>query len=84
MFLTLCSPRSSNVDVEPVADLIAHRRRDADAAGVRHRFQPRRDVHAVAKNVVVLDDHVAEIDADAKDQAAARGGTSSFRRAICR
>ena len=54
------------VDVEPVADLIAHRRGDADAARLGQRLEPRRDVHAVAEDVVVLDDDVAEIDADAE------------------
>ena len=52
--------------VQPVADLIAHRARDADAAGLGEHFEARRDVDAVAEDVVVLDDHVAEIDADAE------------------
>ena len=60
-------------DVEPVADLVAHRARHADAARFRQPFQPRRDVHAVAKNVAVLDDDVAEIDADAELDVAGRG-----------
>ena len=49
-----------------MADLIAHRARDADAAGLGERFQARRHVDAVAEDVVVLDDHVAQIDADAE------------------
>ena len=41
--------------------------RDADAARFGHPFQPRRDIHPVAVNVAVLDDDVAEIDADPED-----------------
>ena len=52
--------------VEPVVDLIAHGARDADAAGLGEHLETRRDVDAIAKNIVVLDDHVAQIDADAE------------------
>ena len=70
-------------DVEPVADLIADRARDADAAGLGELLQARGDVDAVAEDVVVLDDHVAEIDADAELDPRA-GGTSALRRAMRR
>ena len=46
--------------------------RDADAAGLGHRFEARRDVDPVAEDVVAVDDHVAEIDPDAPFDA--RGG----------
>ena len=49
-----------------VGDEIAHRARDEDRARLGDVLEPRRDVDAVAKNVVVLHHHVAEIDADAK------------------
>ena len=49
-----------------MANLIAHRARDTDAAGVGDHFEARRHVDAVAKDVVVLDDDVAQIDADAE------------------
>src|SRR5262249_15558468 len=52
--------------VEPAADLLAHRGGDTDAAGVGERLQPGGDVDAIAKNVVAVDDHIAEIDADTK------------------
>ena len=39
---------------------------DADAAGLRNSFKPRRDVDAVAKDIVVVDDDVADMDADPK------------------
>ena len=52
--------------VEPVADLVAHRAGDADAARLGKHLEARRDIDAIAENVVLLDDHVAEIDADAE------------------
>ena len=57
-------------EVEPVADMVADRRRNRDAAGLGDAFDARRDVDAVAIDVVVLDDDVAEIDADAELDAA--------------
>ena len=42
---------------------------NADAAGVGDAFQPGRDIDAVAKNVVVVDDDVADMDADAEFDA---------------
>jgi hypothetical protein len=47
-----------------VADLVSHHPRDADPAGLCERFQARGDIDAVAKDVVVLDDDVTEIDPD--------------------
>ncbi len=55
-------------DVEPVADLVAHCRGDADPPWLGHGLEPRGHVHAVAENIAVFDDDVAEIDADAKEQ----------------
>jgi hypothetical protein len=49
---------------EPVADMVAHRARDADPAGFRYRLQPCRDVDAVAVNVVVIRNDISEIDPD--------------------
>ena len=53
--------------------MVADRARDADAARRRQPLQPRRDVDAVAINIAAIGDHVAEIDADAKSQAALLG-----------
>jgi hypothetical protein len=47
-----------------VADLISHHPRDADPARLGEGLQTRRDIHAVAEDVVGLDDDVAEIDPD--------------------
>ena len=59
-------------ELEPGADLLAHRRGDADAAGLGQGLEARGDVDAVAEDVVALDDHVAEIDADAELDPARR------------
>ena len=83
MFLTLCSPRSSKPTSSRSPTWSRTAAETADAARLRQRLQPRRDVHAVAENVAVLDDHVAEIDADAELDAA-RGETSALRRAMRR
>jgi hypothetical protein len=57
---------------QPVADLVVNRIGDEHPAGIGQGFDPRRDVDAVAIEVVALDDHVAEIDADAQLDAAVR------------
>jgi hypothetical protein len=53
--------------------VVAHRPRDADPAGLGKGLQPCRHIDAVAKDVVALDDDVAEIDANAKPDAALVG-----------
>ena len=53
--------------------MVAHRARDADAARCGQPLQPCGDVDAVAIDVAAVGDHVAEIDADAKPQAALLG-----------
>src|SRR5260370_40714861 len=55
--------------MQAVTDLVTDRAREADSARFGQRFEPRRDVDAVAENVVVLGDYVAEIEADAKPHA---------------
>jgi len=49
-----------------VLDLLEHARRYADAARLGQTFQPRRNVDAVAVDVIIFDDHVAKVDADAE------------------
>jgi hypothetical protein len=49
-----------------VPDVIAHCSRDTDTTRSRERIRPRCDVHPVAEDVVLLSDHVAEVDADAE------------------
>jgi hypothetical protein len=55
-------PLAEIVEAEPelVEHLVAHIGRDADAARVGDAFEPRRDVDAVAVDVVAIDDDVAD------------------------
>jgi hypothetical protein len=53
-------------EIELVAHLVMHDPADADPAGLGQPFQPRRDVHPIPEDVVLLNDHVAEVDADAE------------------
>jgi hypothetical protein len=57
---------------QPVAHVIMNRIGDEHPAGIGQGFDARGDVDAVAINVVVFDDHVAEIDADAQLDAVVR------------
>ena len=57
---------AGKADIDLVHRVIERRAGDANAPGLGHRLQARGDVDAVAVDVVVLDDDVAEIDADAK------------------
>jgi hypothetical protein len=40
--------------------------RDADSAGLCDPFKPCRNVNAVAKNVIVVEDDVTDVNTDAK------------------
>ncbi len=51
------------------SDVIVGRRRDADATGFCDALKPRRNVNAVAKDVMGLDNYVADIDADTESNA---------------
>ena len=53
-------------EAQLVEDLIAHDAADADSAGLGQRFEARRDIDAIAEDVVAVDDDVADIDADPK------------------
>jgi hypothetical protein len=60
-------------ETQLVAHLVAHHARHQNAAGFGQSLQPRRDIDAVAKNVVAVDDHVADIDPDPEIDALVRG-----------
>jgi hypothetical protein len=47
--------------------------RNADAAGLSERLQPRRDVDPISEYVVLLANYVAKVDADAKPDAPVLG-----------
>ena len=53
-------------EIELVPHLLVRRRADADPARLGQRLQARGDVDAIAKDVVVYDDDVADIDTHAK------------------
>src|SRR5918994_2115877 len=67
-----------------VANMIAHRAREANPAWLGQRLQSRGDIDAVAVDVVAVDDHVADIDPDAKFDAAVYwfGGIALSHRAL--
>src|SRR5258705_4413788 len=50
-------------------DVIVGGRRDANATGLCDAFKPSRNVHAVPKNVMRLDNYVADIDAHSEGNA---------------
>src|SRR6516164_1283016 len=53
-------------EFEPVAYLIADDPADADTTWLGQGLQPRGDIDPVAEDVVSLNEHVAEVDADAE------------------
>jgi hypothetical protein len=69
MFLDALLAHVLECEVELVSDVIAHHSAQADPAWLSEGFEPRRDINAVAEDVVFLNDHVAEIDPNAKPDA---------------
>ena len=57
------------LDADLASDLVVGRRGDADATGFCDALKPRRNIDAVSKDVMRLDDYVANIDADAEGNA---------------
>ncbi len=43
-----------------------NRARDADPSGLGKALQPSRNVYAIAMDIVAVDHHVAQVDADAE------------------
>ena len=72
MFLTRCSPRSSKAKGSRSRDVVVNACWRRTPRRLGQGFDPRGDVDAVAVDVVALDDHVAEIDADAQLDAVVR------------
>jgi hypothetical protein len=52
------------IEIELVSDMIVYRLRDANSAGLGERLDPGGDVDAIAKDVVAIDDYIAEVDTD--------------------
>src|SRR5215472_16180911 len=61
IFLTCCLSHVFEGVIEPVPDLIADDTADTDPTGLHQGFEPGGDIHTIAENVVLLDDHIAEI-----------------------
>jgi len=78
MFFTLFA-EIDEPDRQFASDLVAHRGRDANPAGLGNRLQPGGDVDRVAEQVCSLDDHVADMDADAEPHGFALGHARIFR-----
>lgn len=57
---------------------VVSRRRDTDATRFCDALKPRRDIYAVAKNVMRLNNHVADVDADTERKS------SVFRIGCCK
>ena len=55
--------------IKLVAHLLMDRAGDGDAPRLRDAFDARRDIHAVAHQVVALDDDIADMNADTQRQA---------------
>jgi hypothetical protein len=73
MFFRLCSPRSAKLGLDLAAHLPEGVFGDADPIGLGDAFEPGGDVDAVAEDVVTLDQHIAEMDADAPFHSAVGG-----------
>ena len=73
MFFRRGSPRSSNVAFSRPVDRFVHGARDHDPTRRRFRLQPRGDVHAIAVEIVAVDDQVAEVQADAEHDGGVLG-----------
>ena len=55
--------------LHPVCHAVGDDARDAKPAGFGQLFKPRGDVYAVAVEIIAIHQHVAEVDADARDDA---------------
>src|SRR6516162_7182785 len=53
--------------VDSIADALVDNRGDANAARLCNWFKSRCDVYAIAVDVIAFDNHVAQIDANAKN-----------------
>src|SRR6516165_7262222 len=58
------SPQRAVIEIELVPDLIINGLRYADGARLGERLEAGGDINAVAKDVVTVDDHIAEVDAN--------------------
>ena len=73
MFFSERLPKVIERRLQPAGDRVMDVARDHDAARRRFGLQPRRDVHAIAVEVVAIDDQVAEMQADAEHDGGVLG-----------
>ena len=76
MFFRLCSPASTKLARHLALHLSPSVLGNRDAAGLGDALDPRRDIDAIAKDVVALDDDVADIDPDPESDRIGLGATS--------
>jgi hypothetical protein len=57
------------LDANLASDVIVSERRDADASGFCDAFKPRRNIHAIAKDIMGLYNYVTDIDAHTEGDA---------------
>ena len=69
MFLRFCLAHINELGPDLASNMIVGRRRDADTPGLCDALEPGRDVDAIAKDIVRLDDHVADVDANTEYKA---------------
>ena len=67
-------------DIEAAFDVLLHARRHANAAWRRKSLQPGSHVHTFTEDIVVLDDNVANMDADAEFDTPVRRDVGIARR----
>ena len=66
MFFTVCLGVGEG-ERQLVPDLVIRGAGDAQTTRLAERFEARRNVHAVAEDVIAVDDDVADVDADPKN-----------------
>src|SRR5262245_55762439 len=65
--------------IKSIAEVVAYRTRDGDAARCCYALQPSRYIDTIAEHIVTLDDDVTDIDTDAEfDAPAFRNAGVSF------
>ena len=73
MFLSVFSPRSNELRLDPPAHLLVGRTGNANPARLGDPFKPRGDIDAVAEDIVAVNQDLAEVDAHAIDDAPVLG-----------
>ena len=70
-------------EAELVAHLIVNVARNVDSTRIGERLQPRRHVDAVAINIIVVADDIADIDSNAELDASSRSAPRHCARPCC-